>query len=64
MRLEQLHNIDYTANLHPNGGWISSTQMGGKSRGRQLVHSANDLDMRLEQLHTIDYTGNLHPNGC
>ena len=29
MRLEQLHKIDYTANLHPNGGWISSTQSGG-----------------------------------
>ena len=29
MQLEQLHKIDYTANLHPNGGWISSTQSGG-----------------------------------
>jgi len=28
MRLQQLHKIDYTANLHPDGGWFSSTQRG------------------------------------
>jgi hypothetical protein len=30
MRLEQLHTSNYLANLHPNGGWISSTQSGEK----------------------------------
>ena len=43
MRLEQLRKIDYTANLHPNGGWISSTQWVNKA----LTKS----DWRLEQLH-------------
>jgi hypothetical protein len=66
MLLEQLHTSDYTANLHPNGGWISSTQSGEKMEALPMISicgSADDLVMRLEQLHSIDYTANLHPNG-
>ncbi len=66
MQLEQLHTSDYTANLHPNSGWISSTQSGEKMEALPMILiccSADALDMLLEQLHTIDYTANLHQNG-
>ena len=58
MRLEQLHKIDYTANLHPNGGWISSTQRGTHSgfpkhsySGFPKHQTVTKTDWRLKQLH-------------
>ena len=50
MRLEQLHKIDYTDNLHPNGGWISSTQRGTHS-GFPKHQTLTKTDWRLKQLH-------------